>query len=269
MINVILFIYAFSVVYGRLYTAMHSFTDCIAGIILGAGTWWAHTDWAGIPYVLQPSNPMTKLLSLFHIGTLQPSGSLLVYVGKGLGTGKWIEGWIEYGGWEVPLTLIPLCLLAVHHHPQPVDDCPCFEDAIAILSVVLGAFVSRWAASYIQLGTAFTNVVTPGSGWVLEMGQWVQVERGWNDVVIWWTIATVKMTVGMLQSNLLSWPQLKHSPRHIDDLCMAIACQICSAHHSSPNLPSPCTRISTPAPSFLYPSHGIQECSLRIPFSRR
>lgn len=194
----ILFIYAFSVVFGRLYTAMHSFTDCFVGIFLGAGIWWWHTSWAGIPVFLDASNPLYMALTSFGFGSLHPSGSLLVYLGKGLGTGEWIEGWVQRGGWEVPLILIPLCLLAVHIHPQPLDDCPCFEDAIAILSVVLGALVSRWVLSYSQLGMPLTTIaVMPGSGWVLELGEWVQVERGWDDVLIWWTMAVIKMGVGM------------------------------------------------------------------------
>lgn len=34
--------YAFSIVFGRLYTAMHSFTDCAVGVLLGTAIWAAH-----------------------------------------------------------------------------------------------------------------------------------------------------------------------------------------------------------------------------------
>jgi hypothetical protein len=40
--------------------------------------------------------------------------------------------------------MLPFTLSAVHYHPQPVDDCPCFEDAIAVLAVVLGTFTGHW-----------------------------------------------------------------------------------------------------------------------------
>jgi len=40
--------------------------------------------------------------------------------------------------------MLPFTLAAVHYHPQPVDDCPCFEDAIAVLAVVLGTFTGHW-----------------------------------------------------------------------------------------------------------------------------
>jgi dihydrosphingosine 1-phosphate phosphatase len=36
---VILSIYTFSIVFGRLYTGMHSFTDCAFGVFLGAAIW--------------------------------------------------------------------------------------------------------------------------------------------------------------------------------------------------------------------------------------
>ncbi len=35
----ILALYTFSIVGGRLYTAMHSFTDCACGVLLGASVW--------------------------------------------------------------------------------------------------------------------------------------------------------------------------------------------------------------------------------------
>ena len=36
--------------------------------------------------------------------------------------------------------------LLVNQHP-PVDDCPCFEDAIAFISVILGIITSFWTPS--------------------------------------------------------------------------------------------------------------------------
>ncbi|PPQ67328.1 hypothetical protein CVT26_007249 [Gymnopilus dilepis] len=214
LLNVILFIYAFSIVFGRLYTAMHSFTDCIIGVTLGAGIWWAHSSWAGVPYVLSSSNPLNYILSTFGFGTPIASGTLLVYFGQGLGTGKLLDSWIERSGWEVPLILIPLTLLAVHYHPQPVDDCPCFEDAIAILSVVLGVLVSRWAMVYTQADSGLArDVIMPGSGWVLEMGKWVQTERGWDDELVWWAMATLKMASGILV--IFVWRLIAKSALHL------------------------------------------------------
>jgi hypothetical protein len=43
--------------------------------------------------------------------------------------------------------MIPLTLGLVHYHPEPIEDCPCFEDAIAMLSVILGIFIGHWYAA--------------------------------------------------------------------------------------------------------------------------
>jgi hypothetical protein len=40
--------------------------------------------------------------------------------------------------------MLPLTLAAVHYHPEPVDDCPCFEDSIAVLAVILGITTGHW-----------------------------------------------------------------------------------------------------------------------------
>ena len=43
--QVFLVIYAASIVFGRLYCAMHSFTDCVAGILLGTAIWAVQWTW--------------------------------------------------------------------------------------------------------------------------------------------------------------------------------------------------------------------------------
>ncbi|KAF9057101.1 PAP2 superfamily-domain-containing protein, partial [Panaeolus papilionaceus] len=174
-LSAVLGVYACSIVFGRLYTAMHSFTDVAMGITLGTAIWWAHSSFAGIP--------LQFVLSVL---------------------GARVEAWIQTGGVEVPLILVPLTLFAIHVHPQPVDDCPCFEDAIAFVSVVLGALVSRWAISwgYGQAGVERPVVVMSGS-----------VERGWEDVVVWWGMATLKMVVGIL--IIFIWRILAKSLLHL------------------------------------------------------
>jgi dihydrosphingosine 1-phosphate phosphatase len=154
--------YTFSIVFGRLYTAMHSFTDCAVGIALGTGIWALH--WA---------------------------------------VGKWVDHWICTTGWageprlfpsladtphtwsQVPFTVVPLALVMINQHPQPVDDCPCFEDAIAFISVVLGRVLSRWHTVHYGLDKIFFRAVMSGSTW-----------ETWEDVGLWWTIAACKMVLG-------------------------------------------------------------------------
>ncbi|KAG6850309.1 hypothetical protein H0H93_015251 [Arthromyces matolae] len=210
LVTILLSIYTFSIVFGRIYTAMHSFTDCAVGVALGSLIWWVESSWQGIPIVLTSSNPLYWLYNL-----VWPGYDLhILHLGRGLGGGQWVEEWVRRGGWEVPIILIPLCLLAVNQHPQPVDDCPCFEDAIAFGSVVLGALVGAWAMSYFGLRMDIAKaVVMPGSGWLREAGQWVQVDRTIWDVVMWWGFATLKMVVGILV--IFVWRILAKSILHV------------------------------------------------------
>lgn len=85
----------------------------------------------------------------------------------------------------VPVTVVPLCLLCVHRHPEPVDDCPCFEDAIAFMSVVMGEFLTRWYMSQHGYDHRFFVRTMPGkfNGTLPEM---------WT----WWSIAVAKLVVG-------------------------------------------------------------------------
>jgi hypothetical protein len=46
----------------------------------------------------------------------------------------------------VPLSLIILCLFFVSVHPEPVDDCPCFDDVIAFVAVIAGIALGEWYA---------------------------------------------------------------------------------------------------------------------------
>lgn len=56
-----------------------------------------------------------------------------------------IEQFVKIKSWTVPIAIIPAGLLMVSVHPQPVDDCPCFEDAIAFVSVAMGVALARWS----------------------------------------------------------------------------------------------------------------------------
>lgn len=144
--TILLVIYCFSIVYGRVYTGMHSFTDCAFGVFLGAAIWGA--------YAL---------------------------------TADMLDQWLQTPGWIVPAVVVPTGLLLVHRHPEPVDDCPCFEDAIAFVAVMMGMFMSRWYMTNYGFDQSFFVHRMPGkfNGTPSEM--WA-----------WWTIAAAKMIVGIL-----------------------------------------------------------------------
>lgn len=72
----------------------------------------------------------------------------------------------------------------VHRHPEPVDDCPCFEDAIAFMAVVMGNFLTRWYMAGHGYDETFFHRM-PGH----MLGEWA-------DMWTWWSTAAAKMVVG-------------------------------------------------------------------------
>lgn len=143
----ILTFYIFSIVYGRLYTGMHSFTDCFFGVLLGT--------------------LISGLYVWFH---------------------PWLDWMVARPSWLVPTLSIPLTLLLVNRHPQPVDDCPCFEDAIAFMSVVLGEMLVRWFMIRYHFDATFFVRAMPG-----------HVSGGsWTEMWAWWSTAAAKMVVGIM-----------------------------------------------------------------------
>ncbi|KAL5637770.1 hypothetical protein ACGC1H_002136 [Rhizoctonia solani] len=152
IIQVLLVIYAFSIVFGRLYCAMHSFTDCAAGVAVGTAIWAVQLQW-----------------------------------------GDAFDLWISSNGWSVPIIILATGLFLVHRHAEPVDDCPCFEDAIAFVSVVMGAVIARWHFSHFILAPAHLSTWsqyfvsrTPGSTFATPY-----------DVATFALYAALKMVVGI------------------------------------------------------------------------
>jgi len=79
--------------------------------------------------------------------------------------GDFIVESVATGGWQIPVLTTFAWALMINQHPQPVDDCPCFEDAIAFVSVLAGMFITIWHARWMAVDQAsnyFTHRM-PGS----------------------------------------------------------------------------------------------------------
>ncbi|KAF9265034.1 acid phosphatase/Vanadium-dependent haloperoxidase [Marasmius fiardii PR-910] len=209
--------YTFSIVFGRLYTGMHSFTDIIAGVLLGAVLWWFLTDFPGFPVQVPTVLYNTLAPISWWSDVTTSSSSVTLHLFKGLDCFTSLTAWVDSSGWEVPLITVPLTLLLVNQHPQPVDDCPCFEDAIAFNSVFLSALLTRWSYTFFQTQKFIEPCVMPGSGWVrvfdLPGTEWERIERDLSHVFQWWFTAMIKMIVGI--SVIFAWRIFAKSLLHV------------------------------------------------------
>lgn len=99
------YFYASSIVFGRLYCGMHGFFDVIVGTALGA---------------------VLAILELRY--------------------GETFHVWLCSGPfYSNPLMITLTVLVLIRIHPEPVDDCPCFDDSVAFAGTVVG----------IELGSRF------------------------------------------------------------------------------------------------------------------
>lgn len=105
-LQLLFYLYAFSIVLGRLYCGMHGFFDVIIGSVLGAG------------------------LSLIQC----------VY-------GDSIDDFIHAATQSQILIVVLVILVLIRIHPEPADDCPCFDDSVSFAGVVIGVEVGCWHLS--------------------------------------------------------------------------------------------------------------------------
>ncbi len=118
--NFIIFLYSFSLMFGRIYCGMHGFLDIIVGALIGTFTvflrYLTHDLYDNLVYSASP----------------------------------------------LALLIVPIVLLMLNIYPVPVDNCPCFDDAVAFLGVLVGVDLSHWYGSNHNLNYLI-NFPTPST----------------------------------------------------------------------------------------------------------
>lgn len=113
-LQALFYLYAISIIVGRLYCGMHGFLDVLVGSILGA------------------------LITVFQ-----------------LTFSDWIDSWIFSGAYKDLIIATLVIFVLVRIHPEPADDCPCFDDSVAFSGVVVGINIGAW--HYAQSGFAIND----------------------------------------------------------------------------------------------------------------
>ena len=112
-----------------------------------------------------------------------------------------VETWLVRTHWYSPLLISILCGLIVHWHPQPADDCPCFEDAIAFVSVESGILISYWMSNVLGYEDGRRMSSMPGSAWAFLSAYSPLSSAGSSEAyrlsLIWWSTALLKLTLGI------------------------------------------------------------------------
>ena len=67
--------------------------------------------------------------------------------------GDAVDAFVYSGSFKVPLSGVLVVIMLIRLHPEPADDCPCFDDSVAFAGVVIGMLVGSW--HYAQTGWAW------------------------------------------------------------------------------------------------------------------
>lgn len=107
---IVIAVYYVSLIFGRIYCGMHGFFDVLTGSTIG--------------FVL--------FLFRYSLGK-QWDDVFVLDVGNRFGL-------------MMPVVVISIYLFLIHIHFEPVDNCPCFDDSVAFIGVLIGLDLSHWLA---------------------------------------------------------------------------------------------------------------------------
>jgi hypothetical protein len=101
--------------------------------------------------------------------------------------GDLLDTWIFSGGHFPPLVLTLIMLTLVRIHPEPADDCPCFDDSVSFSGVVIGINYGAW--HFDRSGFAVNDPMPSSAPFSLEtlgMGRTaVRVILGVVVIIVW------------------------------------------------------------------------------------
>lgn len=58
--------------------------------------------------------------------------------------GEWFDEWLHAGSLQRVIIVILVVLVLVRIHPEPADDCPCFDDSVSFAGVFMGIQYAVW-----------------------------------------------------------------------------------------------------------------------------
>lgn len=79
---------------------------------------------------------------------------------------------IASGDWTLPFTVFVVICFAVRFHPEPADNCPCYDDSVAFAGVVFGIQIGHW--HFTHSGYAWTEPVLGTIPFSLSSIGWIK-----------------------------------------------------------------------------------------------
>jgi hypothetical protein len=92
-----------------------------------------------------------------------------------------LEAWIQSSNYLAPLMVALIIIVLVRVHPEPADDCPCFDDSVAFAGVMIGLECGMWRFAHSELAQVYQG---PDASFDLS--------------ALGWPIATARVVFGVL-----------------------------------------------------------------------
>ncbi|TVY50513.1 Dihydrosphingosine 1-phosphate phosphatase [Lachnellula cervina] len=58
--------------------------------------------------------------------------------------GARFDRWLHSSSWSAPAIIAVVIIVLIRIHPEPADDCPCFDDSVAFAGVAMGIELGSW-----------------------------------------------------------------------------------------------------------------------------
>ncbi|KAG6026257.1 hypothetical protein E4U19_002724 [Claviceps sp. Clav32 group G5] len=103
-------------------------------------------------------------------------------VGAGIGVIEFYYGpsfdvYMHSSSWIAPVVAGLIVIIFVRIHPEPADDCPCFDDSVAFAGVVIGVEFGTWTYGKITSDPWKTHAYGDGIIDVAPLGIWINIAR--------------------------------------------------------------------------------------------
>ncbi|KAH3678523.1 hypothetical protein WICMUC_001540 [Wickerhamomyces mucosus] len=76
-------------------------------------------------------------------------------------TADWWDHFITNSSIFAPILAVLINYSLIYFHISPVDDCPCFDDSIAFIGVIMGLEISSWVYANYFVPYGFENIYIP------------------------------------------------------------------------------------------------------------
>ena len=136
------------------FPSTHTTNAVSVALFLLDQLWLSHDQWSPTSYALLSIGCYCYATSI-TLGRMYCGmhGFFDVVIGGLLGAfitwlritfGPSYDMWILSSGWSRPVLAVLIMAIAVRFHPEPADNCPCFDDSVAFIGVVMGITLGTW-----------------------------------------------------------------------------------------------------------------------------